>query len=232
VKRHLIIPRETQDGLVCAVCGGAIQFVRNKYPTPFWRHDPGNWRGVLSGPHVRPGRKYPPLVDRFRAKVDQRGPDECWPWLGLRVTARGQLTYGTIFGGGRHHWTNRLAWELANGPIPEGLLVLHHCDNRPCCNPAHLFLGTHTDNARDMVAKGRGVNPRPFPNGEANPNARLTAAQVARIRELAASGLRDPVIAGEFGIAPQTVGKIVLRRRWALIGEKPEAETAPLGLVS
>lgn len=95
-----------------------------------------------------------PLADRFWPKVDRRGPDECWPWKAARRAAG----YGKIGRGksGRG-WmlAHRASWELAHGPISSETLVLHRCDNPPCVNPAHLFLGTHADNVHDMVAKGR-----------------------------------------------------------------------------
>jgi hypothetical protein len=95
------------------------------------------------------------------------------------------------------------------------MLVCHHCDNPPCCNPAHLFLGTYQDNARDMVRKGRGVNVRTFGQGEANPHASLTREQVLAIREQAARGTPHRVIAAQFGIARPTVGKIANGIRWS-----------------
>lgn len=82
----------------------------------------------------------------FWSRVDVRGPDECWPWMNAK-TPNG---YGTVYFGGRMVGAHRVSWELTHGPIPDGLFVLHHCDNPPCCNPAHLFTGTHTDNVRDM----------------------------------------------------------------------------------
>jgi len=97
--------------------------------------------------------KAKPLSERFWAKVDRRGLDECWEWQGSR-TGRGR--YGNVK---VDSYTNapshRVAWELTNGPVPEELCVCHRCDNPPCCNPAHLFLGTHQDNMIDKVAKGR-----------------------------------------------------------------------------
>jgi hypothetical protein len=91
------------------------------------------------------------VEDRFWAKVNRRGPDDCWVWTGS-TDPRG---YGHIWRQGRLVPTHRLSYELNRGPIPDGMCVLHRCDNPPCCNPSHLFLGTKADNAHDMHAKGR-----------------------------------------------------------------------------
>lgn len=89
---------------------------------------------------------------RFWDKVCFGQPDACWEWAGARKGSQG---YGE-FGVNRMPATaHRVAWELTHGPIPDGLFVLHRCDNPPCCNPAHLFLGTHQDNMADRDAKGR-----------------------------------------------------------------------------
>lgn len=80
-----------------------------------------------------------------------RYSDDCWEWTGnLNGNGYGQVRYG-----GRMRPTHRLAWELAHGPIPPGLWVLHTCDNRVCMRPEHLWLGTGADNMADMVRKGR-----------------------------------------------------------------------------
>lgn len=89
----------------------------------------------------------------FHAMIARGSPDACWEWTG----ARGRHGYGTFYlapirGPVASH---RIAYGLANGAIPAGLLVLHRCDNPPCCNPAHLWVGTNNDNMLDMVAKGR-----------------------------------------------------------------------------
>jgi hypothetical protein len=93
------------------------------------------------------------LAERFWVKVDKNGPlhptlgTACWVWTGRHLT----WGYGQI----ENHLTHRLSWRLHNGPIPNRLQVLHRCDNPPCVNPAHLFLGTNTDNRADSKAKGR-----------------------------------------------------------------------------
>lgn len=93
------------------------------------------------------------LRSRFWAKVDQRSADECWEWTAYR----NDKGYGRIgrTGGKAHFLAPRVSWTIAFGDIPDGLIVCHHCDNPPCVNPAHLFLGTHKDNADDRETKGR-----------------------------------------------------------------------------
>mgnify|MGYP001614251477 CR=1 FL=1 len=117
-------------------------------------------RGI---PSVGGGSRPVPLVDRFWAKVDKHGPvpehcpelGPCWLWLG----ALNRDGYGDIARTGRRGGrtkSHRYSWELHFGPIPTGKEVCHHCDNPPCPNPRHLFLGTQKDNIRDMLTKGRG----------------------------------------------------------------------------
>lgn len=103
---------------------------------------------------VNLGNRLPrgPIENRFWPRVERRGPDECWLWTGKR-NAKG---YGVIGRNGRRTIATQISWELAQGsPVPAELLVCHSCDNPPCVNPAHLWLGTNSDNMRDMVAKGR-----------------------------------------------------------------------------
>jgi hypothetical protein len=106
---------------------------------------------------------------------------------------------------------HRVAWILANGPIPPGLFVCHRCDNPPCCNPAHLFLGTPGDNARDRNRKGRHGQPV----GESNPYSRLTNAAVREIRRQVAAGRSQRAIGHDFGISQVMVCHIVKGRHWA-----------------
>lgn len=92
------------------------------------------------------------LQRRFWNKVDRRGPDECWPW-GLK--SRTGDGYGRVSVACVSQPSHRVAWTLSNGSIPVGFVVRHACDNAPCCNPAHLILGTVSDNVRDMKERGR-----------------------------------------------------------------------------
>jgi hypothetical protein len=118
-------------------------------------------------------------IDRLLSRVDIDPETGCWLWTGYRMPDG----YGQIArpqNGGRER-THRYSWEIHNGPIPAGIHVLHRCDNPPCCNPAHLFLGTNVDNVADKVAKGRQSRLGTGRRGEAHASAKLTDEQVRHI---------------------------------------------------
>ena len=139
---------------------------------------------------------------------------DCIEFAGTR-TADG---YGMLWVGGRQWGAHRWAWTQANGPIPDGMMVLHRCDNPPCWNPDHLFLGTAADNARDRDAKGRsGIGwhlPEHRPRGEANAKAKLTASIVRTMREAHASGATYYDLARQFGVDGTTVRRAVAHDTW------------------
>lgn len=117
-------------------------------------------------------------IPNFWSKVDIRGPDECWPWL-RSLHGPG---YGYFRFEGKARSAHRTAYELMIGPIPTGLCVCHHCDNKLCVNPAHLFVGTQADNIADMMRKGRSNK------GQTAGPAKLINEQVLSIREEYAKG--------------------------------------------
>ena len=115
---------------------------------------------------------------------------------------------------GKLIYVHRKAWEDANGPIPEGMSVLHHCDNPPCKNPDHLFLGTQDDNVQDMIMKGRDRKV----HGEEQWCAKLTETQVIEIRRLWATGRYSQSgkngLARMFGVSATTIRRVVTEIRW------------------
>ncbi len=165
-------------------------------------------KGYIKGQYCRfaPGhsdRRGSP-EKRFWQKVDRSGgPSTCWLWTGT-ISSTG---YGDFHwpGGTKAH---RFAYSLTFGPIPDGLLVCHSCDVTLCVNPAHLFLGTHKDNSRDMTAKGRG------PRGERNGIARLTDADVQEIRTIAKIRGSGRKLADEYGVSTSTISTIRSGERW------------------
>lgn len=147
-------------------------------------------------------RRPRPLAVRFWEKVKKS--KGCWLWLGYK-NPKG---YGHISKDGHVTGAHRVSWELHFGPRPSGLLVLHKCDNPPCVRPSHLFLGTHLDNSRDKQKKGRGNI------GEKNGLAKLTAANVKRIRVLNERGYSQRKMAQEFNVTQATVSRAASGVHW------------------
>ena len=145
------------------------------------------------------------LPERFWAKV--RKSDGCWEW----TASRNQKGYGELkVDGSKNSTAHRVSWQLHNGPIPTGLHVLHHCDNPPCIRPDHLFLGTNRDNAQDAAVKGRRASMR----GTNNNAARLSPEAARAIRNRVALGAPQRAVAADYGVAPQTVWRIVHGETW------------------
>jgi hypothetical protein len=139
--------------------------------------------------------------------VPELGP--CWQWTRGRSKDVG---YGKIDIDGETNGTHCVSWELFVGSIPVDLWVLHHCDNPPCVNPAHLKLGTAADNTADMMRRGRC---RGYVNqGEGSPNVKLTDEQVIEIRRRRAAGDTYRVLAEAFGVCQARCHQIVNGKAW------------------
>src|SRR5690625_3799777 len=109
-------------------------------------------RAMKDTRNPRSGLRLPPATDRLRASLVEQ-PGGCL----VKTTNLSKAGYGRMTVASQQVYTHRLMWEHHHGPIPDGMAVCHRCDNPPCCNPDHLFLGTLADNNRDMWTKGRGV---------------------------------------------------------------------------
>ena len=126
----------------------------------------------------------------------------CWEWTGtLRTNG-----YGLIHWRGGGQSAHRLSFGFFNGPIPEGKMVLHHCDNPPCVNPDHLYLGGNRENTMDRERRGRGT-------------AKLTPDEVRDIRKRAATGERQIDLGREYGVVRSAISDIVLRKKWIWVDE-------------
>ena len=177
---------------------------------------------------ARAYRSIPPLTSqdltRFQKKVQKGKPDDCWEWK----AARRSDGYGKFFLSGHELRAHRVAWRIAFGPIPAGLLVCHHCDQHSCQNPRHFFLGTQADNMRDMDRKGRRSPPPHFfgddhpsrrhpenvARGERSGSAKLTEKQVRTIRHRAAEGESKHALAREYNVTRPSIQAIARRESW------------------
>jgi len=161
-----------------------------------------------------------PLPERFSHFILKT--DSCWLWTGAKY-GRG---YGHFSINGRSKIASRVAWELWRGPIPSGMCVLHRCDNPPCVNPDHLFLGTIQDNHDDMWRKDRGMpasgdkhwsrkHPESVARGNHHGRRKLNADDVVLIRKERVAGLTLREMEAKWGIRQSTLSRICNGLLWA-----------------
>lgn len=151
--------------------------------------------------------RWPSLDERLWSRIERNRDGQCWVWHGFRNVGG----YGRISVKSRQTLVHRLVYEMLIGPIPDGLCVLHTCDNPPCVNPAHLHLGDRRENLLEAYAR----KCHPGQKSENNGNAKLTHADVEAIREIYALGGETHVsLARWFGIKRSEVGYILRRDHW------------------
>lgn len=157
-------------------------------------------------------------ISRFWDKVVNKGKDECWEWTAAKNRDRG---YGMFSINGKMYYAHRIVWMWTNQlQIPDGMCILHHCDNPSCVNPNHLFLGTHADNTQDSYNKGRSTQ-----QGVNNSRSKLTREQVVIIKKSAAKanlerGNKTAFYkrwSDKFGISQGAVRAILDNRSWTHI---------------
>jgi hypothetical protein len=172
---------------------------------------------------VHPANVARPLADRFWEKVDKGGPvpdhrpelGPCWVWMGCKnAYGYGVLSERTGYNRFKQIGAHRLSYELTRGER-EGLLVCHHCDNRACVNPDHLFLGTPAENTADMCAKGRGLV------GERNHAAILTFDDVKIARERYAAGESTADLARDYGVSKSAMRAAISGAQWKIAPHAP-----------
>jgi hypothetical protein len=154
------------------------------------------------------------FLDRFWARVDVRGPEDCWEWTGFR--------FHDNYGGVGYKVNGRtltprahvISLFIASGQDAGGRYALHHCDNPPCCNPAHLYWGSQRQNIADMDSRGRAN--RPVLQGVQQAKAKLTDADVVAIRAAyAASGVTQQVLAAQSGVSQFAISSVIRRAAWS-----------------
>ncbi len=149
------------------------------------------------------------LAERLLAGAERK-PTGCFEWSGSRDIHG----YGWIHFDGRTVKTHRASYAAFVAPVEAGQTICHRCDNPPCMEPTHLFVGTHLDNMRDMKAKGRRRPDVGYVKGEAHHSSKLTEGDVRRMRALRVEGATYTVLVAEFGVSKQTVGDICNHKIW------------------
>lgn len=142
------------------------------------------------------------FIDRFWSKVAIRAPDECWEWQAFRVKGYGRIGLPGAGQNGKKGRSHMVAYEIEVGPIPDGMYVLHSCNNPPCCNPKHLRVGTQSENMLDAVYAGT------------HNRTILTVERVLEMRARFAAGETTTSVAALYGVAFETAKQIRQRRSW------------------
>ncbi len=145
-------------------------------------------------------------IERFWYYVDKRGEDECWEWKGHKSPEG----YGHLHIKTGTTVTSRISWQIHYGEIPKGMLVCHKCDNPPCCNPKHLFLGTDLDNIQDRDKKKRNKQCK----GRNHYKAEIVEADVINIRNLNKEGMSQKELSKMYNLSQASISKILLRQGW------------------
>lgn len=149
------------------------------------------------------------IAEEFWELVCVGKPDKCWQWLGsIGAGGYGRYYNKKFKNKSKRKKSHRLAWMYTNGKIPIGLKVLHHCDNPPCCNPSHMFLGTQVDNIVDMVKKKRHMR------GVNQVDAKLSAIQVKEARNLWERGYLIKEVATLYKLSDSCMGRVVARKSY------------------
>lgn len=193
---------DSEPGRDCPGCGRT--FFRKRYATGHETRTVFAKRTFCSNLCARRARPRKSLADRFWLYVERGPVEECWPWTGSR-NAKG---YGKLMGPTPNVPVRapRVSWELHNGSIPDGLMVLHECDNPSCVNPKHLFLGTASDNTVDMMAKAR------------DGNRKLSRGQAAEIRSAWEGGnISKRALGRKFGVSATTISRLLQGKTFAWV---------------
>ncbi|MRR49333.1 MAG: hypothetical protein EG825_00200 [Rhodocyclaceae bacterium] len=150
------------------------------------------------------------LARRLANGIDEPREVGCWNWT--RIT--NGSGYGMLKVAGRMVYAHRLAYELSHGSVPDGLHVIHSCDNPRCINPAHLSLGTRSQNMKECSERGRARIPKPIKRGEDNGASKLQEVDIRSIRRLLSNGDTQQSIADRLGVTQRTISDIKLGKKW------------------
>ncbi len=205
--------RELLPPKTCEHCGEQFFPRRDKWKTARFcgKSCQFTWMGLKSSKNLHekwsaetPNETIHSIINSFERFFEKK--DECWIWQGAKKSIK-KLQYGSFsFRDKRSKFAHRVSYEVYKGEIPEGMLVLHTCDNAPCVNPDHLYLGTYLDNQHDKRARGRC-------NGE-----KLTEEQVVEIKKRLIEGESMNKIARHYNVSRQNIKNINDGKIWRWVG--------------